>query len=139
MIIATLCLTAIRPPANAAPQQLSLATYCEITSRLLVLSEMEWKERVEAAEANAGDRESLLQALDTIFKRHVKLRSDQYEQYHTSAGEYGRFATNYKEEIRIYLEENVPIANDLDSARNRINGLIERFEAKMAPPPGDKK
>jgi len=134
-----LCLPAIPPPALAAQQNLSLATYCEITGRLLRLSEMEWRERVQAAEANAGNRDGLLQALDTIFNRYSRLRSDEYARYRTSDVEYGRFATDYKEEIQSYLEQNVPIANDLDSTRSRINGLIDRFEAMMAPPPGDKK
>src|ERR1043166_4185832 len=97
IIVATLCLPAIPPPALAAQQNLSLATYCEITGRLLQLSEMEWRERVQAAEANAGNRDGLLQALDTIFNRYARLRSDEYARYRTSDVEYGRFATDYKE------------------------------------------
>jgi len=136
LLILSLC--AFRPVA-ADEQPLPMADYCEVTKRVLLLSAVEWKERLAAAEVNQGDERSLWRALDTITSRHRSYRAKIYGQFGTSAGTVGRFSTDNKDEIRAYLDESPQIRNEIESARQTVTGLIDQFEALMARSRGGQK
>ena len=113
-----------------------IAAYHDLTKAMLLATEVEWRERLDAAQAHAQDHEALTAALGALTRQHAARRAALYDEHHTSAGAYKAFVKRYRDEIDAYLRENAAAASELEAIRTRIHGLIEAFEAAMPRPVG---
>ena len=124
---ALVCLTF----ASAAEQPLTLESYCEITKRLYGLSELELKDRIAAAEGLRGDKKKVMDRFDKIRTGYQGHRNKLYSNFETNSSAFAKFAGDHRESIEQYLEENPSLQGEINSLKDRIQGLADRVEALL--------
>jgi predicted metal-binding transcription factor (methanogenesis marker protein 9) len=122
------CLTAM----GLSRFEISTEEYCQLKQALMELSIQEWQERVEAANQNKDDKK-LAERLDEITERNRGLRDETYRRHGMSAREDLRYASTHAKEIESYLEKNPDVKNSIESLKERINSLVQQFEAVVKP------
>jgi predicted metal-binding transcription factor (methanogenesis marker protein 9) len=126
------CLTAM----GLSRFEISTEEYCQLKQALVELSIQEWQERVEAANQNKDDRKKLTERLDEITERNRGLRDETYRRHGMSSRDDLRYASTHAKELESYLEENPEVKNSIESLKERLNRLVEQFEAVMSPAKG---
>jgi predicted metal-binding transcription factor (methanogenesis marker protein 9) len=123
------CLTAM----GLTRFEISTEEYFQLKQALMELSIQEWQERVEAANQNEDDRRKLTERLDEITDRNRALRDEIYRRHGMSAREDLRYASTHAKEFESYLEENPEVKNSIESLKERLNSLVQQFEAAVKP------
>jgi hypothetical protein len=127
-----LLLLPLTPPARADETPLTMDSYCELLRRVYALSEIEWKDRIVAAEQLRGDRTQLIERLGRITSEYRGHRAKLFQAFGTESGTFGKYANDNKESIQQHLEESPSLRNEIDGLRDCVQGLVDRFEALMA-------
>jgi hypothetical protein len=107
--------------------------------RVLLLSGLEWKERVAAAEtAGQGDQKELWEKLDQIGARYRSLRASEYQKSQTSEAALGKYGRSNKDAIERFLEDHPALRTEIRSAQAAVDGQIQRFESIIRARQGSK-
>jgi hypothetical protein len=117
---------------QAAEKPLSVDTYCELSKRLYALSELEWKERVAAAEQIPNDKPQLIERLGRVSAQYQGHRAKLFAAFETSSSVFGKFGSQNRDAVEQYLESQPSVKAGIRDLRDRVQALIDRFESLMA-------
>jgi hypothetical protein len=105
--------------------------YCNLHGRLLVLLELEWKDRLAVAEAASRNDEEFWKKLEEVGTKFRSARSSAYGDMSTTEEAFTRFSTENKEAIEEYLNEHPDLRGQLDAVNARVKALVQQFETVM--------
>jgi hypothetical protein len=112
---------------------LSIDGYFELTKARLELAEKEWQERVTSANEANGDRAVLLARSAAITKQYAASQSELHSQFGVTPQTFLAFGSDHAQEVASYLEENTDVERDLSAVRQRIQILMDQFDAIAQP------
>lgn len=127
-------------PARALPAgEITVEDYCRLTQSLLELSVKEWEERADLAASNKGDRKAMAAKFEKVTKHFRPLRAEVYARHGMTPAEDLRYASDHRQEIADYFDENPDVRDAFDSLKARLNELIKQVESGNTPPEGGSK
>ena len=113
---------------SSTPRSLDVESFCQISERALALTELEWRDRVQAVELTPQDKSALMDRLSRIGALYSAERRNLYAAFGTSEGEMAKFNKTSREAIADHLKTNTNLQRSLEGLRIKVNALIERFE-----------
>jgi len=119
--------------AAAEDTSFTVEDYWQLTKARLKLSAVEWQERITSAEQAKGDRKMLISRSDALKKQYAGYHRQLHSKLSTSPQAYLHFATDHAREIESYLEEHADVKREIEDLRQKVLGLMQRFDAIAEP------
>jgi hypothetical protein len=122
-----------RLPAAAEDTSFTVENYWQLTKLRLELSAIEWQERITSAEQAKGDRKMLISRSDAIRKQYAGYHRQLHSKFGTTPRDYLHFATDHARELEPYLEEHPDMKREIEDVRQKVLGLMQRFDSLAEP------
>src|SRR5262245_26344185 len=120
-------------PVHGQDAELTAERYCLLTKSLMELTAREWKDRIETAKGlKRSPRKEMVERLDSLANQYRKSQNRLYRQFGIGRSAYLSYASDHKIEIESFLEDHQDVKGEIDSIKDQINGLIQKFESVMA-------
>jgi chromosome segregation ATPase len=126
-----LCCAALATPALAFLQN-SIQDYCEISWKILTVTEMELKDRIALAKSHTGTQQELDAALQSLDAQYERLKNQVYSTYGTTVQAFLRYGAAHQSGINSYLEQNSSVKDALEDLNKRIQSLRQEMESVMS-------